>query len=78
MATKFKIYSGNTDRVKNQSDCRIFTVPSKKKKKMNIFHADPSKSGKGRQCKKFTSEFGICLTYGSMDFLFLVIWFIKC
>ena len=37
MATKFKIYSGNTDRVKNQSDCRIFTVPSKKKKKWTYF-----------------------------------------
>ena len=26
----------NTDRVKNQSDCRIFTVPSKKKKNEHI------------------------------------------
>ena len=45
---------------------------------VNIFHADPSKSSKRRQCKIFTSDSGICLTYGSVDFLFLVIWFIKC
>ena len=45
---------------------------------MNIFHADPYKSGKGRQYKKYTSEPGICLTCRSVDFHFLVIWLIKC
>ena len=45
---------------------------------MNMFYADPYKSGKERQYKKCTYEPGICLTYRSVDFLFLVIWFMKC
>ena len=45
---------------------------------MNIFHADLYKSGKGRQYKKCTSEPGICLTYRSVDFLFLAIRFMRC
>ena len=45
---------------------------------VNIFHAGPYKSGKGRQYKKCTSEPGICLTYKSVDFLFLVTRFMKC
>ena len=45
---------------------------------MNIFYAGPYKSGKGRQYKNCTSEPGICLTYKSVDFLFLVTRFMKC
>ena len=45
---------------------------------MNIFYADPYNSGKGREFKKCTSEPGIFLTHKSMDFLFLVIRFMRC
>ena len=45
---------------------------------MNIFHADSYKSGKERQYKKCTSEPRICRTWRSVDFLFLVIRFMKC
>ena len=45
---------------------------------MNIFYADPYNSGKGREYKKCTSEPGIFLTHKSVDFLFLVIRFMRC
>ena len=45
---------------------------------MNILHADPYKSGKGRQYKKCACEPAIFLMYRLVDFLLLVIWFIKC
>ena len=45
---------------------------------MIIFQADPYKSGKGGKSMTWTSEPGICLTYSSVDFLFLVIWLIRC
>ena len=44
---------------KNSANIQPFWPHAWSIAQMNIFHADPHKSGKGRQCKKCTSEPGI-------------------
>ena len=47
---------------KNSANIQPFSPHAWSIAQMNIFHADPYKSGKGRQYKKCTSELGIFLT----------------
>ena len=63
---------------KNSADIQPFWPHAWSISHMNTFYSDPYKSGKGRQYKTCTSEPGICLTYKSVDFLFLVIQFMNC